>query len=154
MPDQSRKKPVSQPPGGGRIELAPRVWVDADAVDITYVRSGGPGGQNVNKRSTKARLRLAIAAIPIGPLARARLGSLAGANATEDGQLVISSDRYRSQSRNRQACFDRLRELIVQARHVPKARKRTEPTRAARERRLTEKKQRGAIKKHRRPPEH
>lgn len=142
--------PEDPSPGDGTLELAPRVRVPAGFVQVTYSRSSGPGGQNVNKLSTKCELRIRIDALPLHPAALNRLQSLAGSRLTAAGELIISSESQRSQSRNRDDCFDKLRQLLVQAMHIPKARRATRPTRGSKERRLAEKKRRGDIKRTRR----
>ncbi len=140
----------SEPPGG--FELAPGVRIAPGAVRFSFVSSAGPGGQNVNKRATKAELRVALADIPLHPEALDRLGAIAGSHLTGAGEIVITADEHRSQGRNRDACLERLRAMIVRARVRPKVRRATRPTRGARERRLTEKRTRGEIKARRRRP--
>ncbi len=141
-----------QPVGEGSLELAPGVVVLASLVSITFAGSRGPGGQNVNKRSTRAVLRISVADIPVREPVRARLRTLAGSRLTESDEVVISSDEHKSQRRNRDECLKRLRELIIEARHVPRKRVATRPTRGSVRRRLDEKKRRGEVKKLRKPP--
>jgi ribosome-associated protein len=136
----------------GSIELAPGVVAPTAAVRIQFARSSGPGGQNVNKLNTKAELWIPIEAI-IGLTNRAkeRLRTLAGVGRmTADDQIHLRAESERSQEANRQEVFDRLRQLIIAARIEPKVRRKTKPSRAAKERRLQSKKRRGAIKAHRR----
>lgn len=137
----------------GGLEIAPGVRVDPSSIQIDFVSSSGPGGQNVNKRATKAQLRIALADIPISDPARERLGALAGARLSSDGVLLLSSDETRSQKRNRQACLSRLRELIVRATHPPRVRKPTRVPRRAIERRLDDKRRRSETKQNRKPPQ-
>lgn len=134
------------------IAIAPGLFLPEAAVSFTCSRSGGPGGQNVNKLSTKATLQLALADLAplLGPPATQRLIALAGSCVTADGRLMISSDQSRSQIANKKACIDRLRELVVQARVRPKVRRKTRPTRASQQRRMDEKRHRGEIKRDRR----
>ncbi|MCA9297967.1 MAG: aminoacyl-tRNA hydrolase [Phycisphaerales bacterium] len=132
------------------LELAPNVVIDDACIDWTYLRASGPGGQNVNKRSTKAQMRITLASIPLSDRAAAKLRDLAGPWLTNDDELVMSSDEHRTQAKNRDACLEKLRALIVQATHVPKPRKKTKPSRGAVQRRIDEKKRRGDIKKQRR----
>ena len=139
-------------PAGGHVEIAPGRGVPAEALSLTYVLSSGPGGQNVNKRATKCRLRIALADLPLSDPQRHRLRALAGRRVTLGGELVIESAEHRSQSQNRRACMDRLRELVLRALVPPKRRVATRPTRGSRERRLGAKKQRGDLKRRRRPP--
>lgn len=142
----------SSDPGTG-VPLAPGVRVPEAALGVAFVRSSGPGGQNVNKRATKCQLRIALDAIPLSEPARARLVALAGANLTDAGEILIQDDSTRSAARNRDACMDRLRELIVRAQITPKKRRPTKPSRGAVQRRIDEKKQRGEKKQRRQRPE-
>ncbi len=150
-PDRPSSSNAASPGGeGAGIELAPGVRVGPDAVDIAYSRSSGPGGQNVNKLSTRCQLRVTLAALPIDPEARLRLEALAGRYLTSDGQVLIDAQEHRSQSRNRDECFEKLRALLVRAMIRPKSRRKTRPTRGSVERRITAKKHRGQIKRDRR----
>ncbi len=149
--------------GGGGVELAPGLRVPEGVLRFSFSRSGGPGGQNVNKVATKAELRVSINDLPLSARVRGRLCRLAGKRLvgaetiTDDegrphltgGELVLVSESERSQARNRAECLAKLRELLIEAKHVPKVRKPTRPTRGSKERRLTEKKLRGEIKKRR-----
>lgn len=135
------------------IEVAPGVRVPHGSILLDFVSSSGPGGQNVNKRATKAQLRIVLADIPISDEARQRLAELAGTRLNSEGVLIISGDETRSQKRNREACFARLRELVVRAIYPPKKRKPTRIPRGAIQRRLDEKRRRGETKQGRRPPE-
>jgi ribosome-associated protein len=137
-----------QPPG---LELAPGVRIDPGKLRLQYARSGGPGGQNVNKVNTKTELWIPIAAIVgMNEAAKGRLGKLAGFRLTIAGEIHISAENHRTQEANRAEAFDRLRELIIQAMHVPKARRKTKPSKGAKRRRLDDKKRRGEIKSNRR----
>ena len=129
-----------------QMHLAPGVWVRAGALQYTYVQSSGPGGQNVNKRSTKAQLRVALSELGLREDTEARLRTIAGHRLTGDDDLLISSDEHRSQRRNRDACTDLLRAILIEATKRPKKRKPTKPSRGAVERRIEAKKQRGQIK--------
>jgi ribosome-associated protein len=143
------------PPGSSGVELAPRVVVPESAVEFTFSRSSGPGGQNVNKLSTKATLRVPMSAIEerIGPTNAQRLRLLLGpARLTADHDVLISSDESRSQHANKQACLDRLRALLIEATRPRRVRHKTKPSRGAKERRLEYKNQRGANKRARRGP--
>ena len=120
-------------------------------LEWSYVRSGGPGGQNVNKVASKAVLRWNVAATEALPLeVKARLFAQQGGRITTEGDLLLTSQRFRDQERNRQDCLEKLRELITTATIVPKVRKKKKPTRASKERRLAAKKHRSAVKKQRR----
>ena len=110
--------------------------------------SGGPGGQHANKTSTRITLRWSVAeSAVLGPRQRARLLQRLAARLTTAGELIVHVDESRSQWANRQTARERLAELVRDALRRPKPRKPTRPSRAARERRLTEKKKRGAVKK-------
>jgi ribosome-associated protein len=117
----------------------------------SFARSGGPGGQNVNKVSSKAILRWNLGANTTLPdEARHRLRGLERRRITTEDELIITSQTYRDQERNKQDCLDRLRAMILRALVVPKVRKATKPTRASKRRRLAEKKRRGETKAARR----
>jgi ribosome-associated protein len=118
-----------------------------------FVRSGGPGGQNVNKVASKAVLYWALAANRSVPDAvKARLRTQQRRRISAAGILVLSSQRFRDQDRNRQDCLAKLREMLVQAARVPKARRATRPTRGSQEARLRAKLKRSLAKAGRRPP--
>jgi ribosome-associated protein len=139
-------------PGG--IELAPRVRVAEWMLRWQFARSSGPGGQNVNKVNTKAELWIALSALaPLSQRALARLQGLAGKRLTSRNEIHIASDTERTQEGNRAAALERLKELLVAAMHEPKARRKTKPSRGAKERRLKSKKHRSAIKSRRRGEE-
>src|SRR5205823_1239328 len=107
----------------------------------TYVRSGGPGGQNVNKVASKAVLRWPLDASPSVPDAvKMRLRMLQRRRVTIDGDLIITSQKYRDQERNREDCLDKLAEMIRAALFVPKPRRATKPTKGSKLRRLAAKK--------------
>ncbi len=135
------------------IEVNDRIRIPETELEWSFVRSGGPGGQNVNKVASKAVLRWNVAASPSLPEeVKVRLCALNRRRVTAEGEFVLSSQRYRDQDRNRQDCLDKLRELIVQAAAVPKARRPTRPTRGSREARLRDKRRRAAAKDARRRP--
>ena len=118
----------------------------------TFVRSGGPGGQNVNKVASKAVLRWNVAASPSLPEdVKSRLRTQQRNRITADGDLIVTSQRYRDQERNKEDCLEKLRHMVLQAIMIPKPRKPSKPGRAARERRLQVKHHRSSIKKSRRP---
>ncbi|HZZ43563.1 MAG TPA: alternative ribosome rescue aminoacyl-tRNA hydrolase ArfB, partial [Tepidisphaeraceae bacterium] len=114
---------------------------------MQFARGSGPGGQNVNKVNTKAELWVEVGQIrgmTIGALARLR--GLAGSRLTMEGEIHLSCDESRSQESNRAEVMRRLREMIVEARHEPKRRRKTKPTKASKRRRLEGKKRVSDIK--------
>jgi len=125
----------------------------AGEISFDYFRSSGPGGQNVNKVSTAVRLRFNLRGSRLLPESvKSRLAVLAGSRLTTEGVLVIEAQRHRTQEGNRRDALARLDDLIVRAWSPPRLRRPTKPTRGAQERRLDEKKGRGATKRQRSRP--
>src|SRR5262245_14935433 len=115
-----------------------------------FARSGGPGGQNVNKVASKATLIWPIAVSPHLPDdVKARMAALYGSYFTKEGELQVTSQRYREQDRNREDCLEKLRSMLIHALHVPKPRKKTKPSRGSKMARLQAKKHRAAIRSQR-----
>jgi len=134
------------------IYITRNIALDESEIQIEFTRASGPGGQNVNKVATAARLRFDVRHSPSLPDdVRQRLLLLAGQRVTADGVLVIEARRFRTQERNRQDALDRLVALIRQAAAKPKRRRKTQPTLASRQRRLEGKRRRSQIKRLRRP---
>jgi ribosome-associated protein len=130
------------------LEIISSFSIDEHELQFEYVRASGPGGQNVNKVSTAVQLRFDIANSPsLASDLKGRLVQLAGKRVNADGVLLIEAKRFRTQEQNREDATARLVELIRRSLIKPKKRLKTKPTRASKESRLKEKKQRGAIKK-------
>lgn len=130
------------------IRVNAQIELDEREIQEDFVRASGPGGQNVNKVSTAVQLRFDVAHSPSLPdPVRARLITLAGHRLTQDGVLILSAERYRSQRRNRDDALERLIELIREACEVDKPRRPTRPTLASKKRRLDSKQRRGETKK-------
>ncbi len=136
------------------LDINNRIRIPEEEFSWSFVRSGGPGGQNVNKVASKAVLRWNINASPSVPDdVKDRLRQQQGRRITGDGDLVLASQRYRDQERNRLDCLDKLREMLRAEAVTPKTRRKTKPTRSSRERRLADKRHRASIKARRRGTE-
>jgi len=130
------------------IRITRTIAIDESELTEKFVRASGPGGQHVNKVSTAVELRFDVAgSANLPPDVKARLMRLAGSRMTGEGLLVIDARRFRSQERNRADARERLIELIRAATHVPKARRPTKPTKAAKERRHEGKQRRAKVKR-------
>jgi ribosome-associated protein len=132
------------------LEITPTLAIPDDELVERFVRSSGPGGQNVNKVSTAVELRFDVANSPSLPEeVRARLLARRDRRITDDGVLVLSAQRFRTQDRNREDARERLAAVITAALHGPKKRIATKPSRGAKERRLGEKRVRATVKRQR-----
>jgi ribosome-associated protein len=137
--------------GAGGMEVAPGVLAPAGTLRLQFARSGGPGGQNVNKLNTKAELWVKVDALAgLRPSAVARLRDAAGRRLTAAGEIHLVSETERGQEGNRAMVFERLREMIVRAKVEPKPRRKTKPSKGQKAKRLEQKKRRSDIKSMRR----
>lgn len=128
------------------------ISIDESEIQLEFVRSSGPGGQNVNRVATAVQLRFDVHNSPSLPDdVRQRLTRIAGKRVTEGGVLIIDARRYRTQERNRQDAIDRLVELVRRAARKPKVRRRTKPTAESKRRRLEAKRRRSEKKRLRKP---
>jgi ribosome-associated protein len=132
------------------IRVTPRIALEDDELQESFVRASGPGGQNVNKVSTAVELRFDMARSPgIPDPVKVRLAVLAGSRLTKEGVIVIFSQEHRTQDRNRAEAREKLFALIREAAVIPRVRRPTKPTRASKERRLAGKTIRSGIKRNR-----
>ena len=129
------------------LSIASDIVIPDDELEWKFIRSSGPGGQNVNKVSSAVQLRFLLPqnhSLPV--TVRNRLRRLAGQKLIADGSILFKSMSERSQEQNRRAALERLQELIQRAMVEPKIRKKTRPTQGSKERRIESKKRRGATK--------
>ncbi len=132
------------------ILITETLGLDESEISESFIRASGPGGQNVNKVSSAVQLRFDIRRSPSLPEAlRERLERLGGQRVSQDGILVITAQRFRSQARNREDALDRLVALIRRAATPPAPRRPTSPGAGARERRLADKARRARLKRQR-----
>jgi ribosome-associated protein len=130
------------------LAVTATIAIDDNELEERFVRSPGPGGQNVNKVATAVQLRFDAERSPSLPEpVRTRLRRLAGRRWGADGFVTIEAHRFRTRERNREDARERLAELIRLAAHQPKPRKATRPTRASKERRLTAKRHQAQTKR-------
>ena len=134
------------------LEAGPRISIPLDEFEFSYARSSGPGGQNVNKVNSKVTLRwnLTAATLPEDIMKRFRL-KWHNRITTED-ELVIDSQRFRDQPRNREDCLEKLRQMILEVATPPTRRRKTRPTKGSKERRLKEKRSTSEKKSRRQIP--
>jgi ribosome-associated protein len=122
------------------------IVIDENDIDVSFVRASGPGGQNVNKLSTAAQLRLDVSRVTLDPDVLMRLRTLAGQRMTKDGVIVLHAQKFRTQERNRADAIERLLVLFREASVRPKPRRATKPTFSSKVKRLDGKKRRGEVK--------
>ena len=133
------------------IQVTPAIAIDEREFHEQFIRSSGPGGQNVNKVATAVQLRFDVGASKALPDdVRKRLVRLAGRRVTGDGVLIVDARRFRTRERNRKDAMKRLTDLIRRAAERPKRRRKTKPTAASKRRRLEAKRRRGEVKRMRR----
>ena len=133
------------------IQVTDSISLHENEIQLDFIRASGPGGQNINKVSSAVQLRFdAAKSSALSEEVRNRLKQISGHRMTADGILIIKAQRYRTQDRNREDAIDRLVALIRQAAEKPRPRRPTNPSRAAKQKRLASKRHRGEIKRHRR----
>jgi ribosome-associated protein len=137
----------------GVIRVSEFVSIADDELAWSYARSGGPGGQNVNKVASKAVLRWALATSPgVPPAVKERLRAAHPARVTTEGDFLVTSEKYRDQGRNREDCLAKLTAMLTRAAVPPTPRRPTRPTKGSKKRRLADKKRRSERKEGRRGP--
>jgi ribosome-associated protein len=133
------------------LEISPNIKIPEAELRLSFARSSGPGGQNVNKVASKAIMHfdvLKTASLPPG--VRERFLAAYGGRVTNAGEIVIHSEEYRDQPRNIEACYEKLRQMVLAVLRPPKKRRATKPTKGSKVRRLNEKKNRSQVKEGRR----
>lgn len=136
------------------MRVGPNITIPREEFEFRFDRSSGPGGQNVNKVNSKATLHWPVTTSPSLPESVRERFLLAYSNRiNKDGQLVVSSQRYRDQAKNVEDCLERVREMVLKAASPPKRRRKTKPTLASKRRRLDAKKRRSQKKELRKPPQ-
>ncbi len=129
------------------LDITPTLKIDERELRFDFIRSTGPGGQNVNKVTTTAQLRFAIPSSSLPQEVKARLIQVAGKRVTQDGVLILVARQFRTQEQNKEAAIQRFIALVKKAAQRPKPRRKTRPTKASQRERLEAKKKRGQVKK-------
>jgi ribosome-associated protein len=144
---------MTSPSDETRLVVSRSVSIPLAEFAVEYVRSGGPGGQNVNKVSSKARVRWPVVSSPSLPEeVKERFLTRYNSRLTNEGELIIVGQRYRDQKKNYDDCLDRLREMVREVLVPPRPRKATKPTRGSQKRRVEAKRQRSDTKRLRGKP--
>ncbi len=134
------------------LRINARLILPPNELHVSFSRSGGPGGQNVNKVATRVQLRFCVLESPsLGERRRARLVRQLGNRLTKAGEVVVHASSHRERGRNLEEARQRLASLLRTGLQVPKRRKATKPTRASKRKRLDAKRKRGDLKRSRRP---
>lgn len=131
------------------LKITPSIQIDERELTFAFIRAAGPGGQNVNKVATAVQLRYDVRGSSLPEDVKARLIKLAGRRMTQEGAMVIEARSFRTQEKNREDAIARFVSLVRRAVEKPKTRKRTRPTKGAKEERLKVKKKRGEVKRER-----
>ncbi len=131
---------------GSVLKVSDRIAIPLSEIDCSAIRAQGAGGQNVNKVASAIHLRFDVGASSLPESCKARLLELHDQRITREGVIVIKSQQFRSQEKNRDEALNRLRELVAGASVAPRPRKPTKPTRSSQKRRLDSKSRRGEIK--------
>lgn len=132
------------------LYISPRIHIPFDEIEVTAIRAQGPGGQHVNKVSSAIQLQFSVSDSSLPEEVKQRLLAQADHRINKDGVITIKAQRHRSQQLNRQDAFERLQSMVYAATQTPKKRRRTRPSKAAKRRRLENKKRRSETKQLRR----
>ena len=140
-------------PGVSMLSVTPTIQIPDSEIEFTFARSSGPGGQNVNKVSSKAVMRWSPTTSPSLPEdVRGRFLSRYASRLTNAGELIVTSQRSRDQTRNTEDCLEKLRQMLLAVTRKPVQRRPTKPTRGSHKRRLEAKRIQSGKKRNRRPP--
>jgi ribosome-associated protein len=132
------------------ITIRNKISLSEEELKFAFIRSSGPGGQNVNKVSTAVQLRFDVHnSESLSEKIKSKLVSIAGRRITKDGILIIEAKRYRTQAKNKQDAIERLITLIRKSSEITKSRRKTKPTKASLEKRIASKKKKAQLKKQR-----
>ncbi|MDZ4817825.1 MAG: alternative ribosome rescue aminoacyl-tRNA hydrolase ArfB [Planctomycetota bacterium] len=151
VPENVPLSKTGNPHKAASVSVSARIQIPLSELEFTFVRSSGPGGQNVNKVNSKAVMRWPIASSPSIPRdVRGRFLERYGSRVSTEGDLILTSQRYRDQRRNEEDCLEKLRELLLTVARPPVRRKKTKPSRASVERGKVKKKEHSQKKEGRR----